>query len=255
VNLDDLTLYETLDPGHVRLAIDQFADYLQSGVSLSAQTHVDAMTATLHRLAILPDPVTDQTSFSSALTALRTQMTELTVASQVVNNPAKRMAGQLIERLPVIHGDGVVYQVARYWKARLNTLGKNYAQAESIADLAEHGLDGLFYPQTLTRRIAAVILRVPAAETAEEQQHIECVRALYMQLGIAVDVIAGRGENRLAQALTLVQYGEYVSYYVAIANGVDPSIQPATAEFKARMDSSAPSTDQVLPNQEISDKL
>ncbi|MHB8629882.1 MAG: SIS domain-containing protein [Aggregatilineales bacterium] len=254
MNLDDLALYEKLDPGNVRRAIDQFADYLQNGIPLSAQTHVEAMVATLHRLAILPDPVTDQGSFNEALVALRAQASELSVASPAVNNPAKRMAGQLIERLPVIHGEGRLLSVAQYWKARINSLGKNFAQAEPLTDLAEQSLDGLFFPQTLTRRIAAVILRAPAGESAEEVAHIETARELYMQLGIAVDVITGRGTNRLAQALTLVQYGEYVSYYIAIANGVDPSSRPATTEFKARMAATSASSNQVLSSQENPDK-
>ena len=246
MNLDDLTLYEKLDPSRVGLAIDQFPDHLQNGVSPSTPSHVQAMVHTLRSLGILPDPLTGEaTDIHSTITALRDQASELTASSPAVNNPAKRLAGQLIERLPFIHGDTGVEWIARYWQARLNLLGKNFAQAESLTELAEHGFDGLFFPQALTRRIAAVILHAPAAESAEGARRIECAREMYMQLGIAVDIITGRGDNRLTQLLTLTHYGEYVSYYVAIANGVDPSLRPATAEFKARMDSPSPSTSQA----------
>ena len=44
-------------------------------------------------------------------------------------------------------------------------------------------------------------------------------------MGIAVDVIHGRGDNVLAQTLALIQYGDYVAYYVAIANGVDATMR------------------------------
>lgn len=254
VNLDDPKLYETLDLSHVGLAIDQFADSLQSGMYFEdEQRHTGRMFNALRYFEILP--IRKDENLSEAIASLRAQTAELSATSPAVNNPAKRMAGQLIERLPVIVGDGMVYQVARYWKARFNALGKNFAQAESLTDLTEHGLDGLFFPQVLTRHIAAVILRAPAAESVDEARRNECVREMYMQLGIAVDVITGRGDNRLAQLLTLVQYAEYASYYVAIANGVDPSIRPATTEFSARMDSSPASGNEAQSNEEKSDNL
>jgi glucose/mannose-6-phosphate isomerase len=38
-----------------------------------------------------------------------------------------------------------------------------------------------------------------------------------------------RGESRLAQMLSALHFGDYVSFYLAIAYGVDPSpVQPIT---------------------------
>lgn len=256
VNLDDPKLYETLDLSHVGLAIDQFADSLQSGMYFEdEQSHTGRMFNALRYFEILP--IRKDENLSEAIASLRAQTAELSATSPAVNNPAKRMAGQLIERLPVIHwdGPGVTFSVAWYWKARIHSLAKNWAQVESLRDLAAYGFDGLFFPQALTRRIGAVILRAPASESVAETRRIDIARELYMQLGIAVDVISGRGDNRLSQILTLTHYGEYVAYYMAIANGVDPSIRPATTEFSARMDSSPASGNEAQSNEEKSDNL
>ena len=122
-----------------------------------------------------------------------------------------------------------------HWKKQLNRVGKNFAHVESLQIMAEHALDGLFFPQTLTRRTAAIILSAPAGESIEDKHRLEVIQNLYLQMGIAVDVIHGRGDNVLAQTLALIQYGDYVAYYVAIANGVDPALRPATDEFQARL--------------------
>ena len=41
--------------------------------------------------------------------------------------------------------------------------------------------------------------------------------------GCVTDTIRARGESRLANQFSLIQFGDYVSYYVAMAYEVDPS--------------------------------
>jgi glucose/mannose-6-phosphate isomerase len=150
-------------------------------------------------------------------------------------NPAKRIAGQLIERLPILHGIDYSLETALHWQKQLNSFGKHFAMTQSLTDLAAYGIDGLFFPQNLTSHATVLILSIPAAESAEDIKLMTTARELYMHMGIAVDVIAGQGDNVLAQTLALTHLGDYVAYYVAIANGVDPAIRPATTEFQTRL--------------------
>ncbi len=197
--------------------------------SLSFYSSVGWLSGMLYRCGQIAYPGED---VKEAIAALHSQSQALSRTVPAVNNPAKRMAGQLIERLPVIHGAGILAVVAHRWKRQLNTFAKNWAHSESTLELIAYGANGLFSPQPLTAHIAAVFIRALSFEPPDLAQRTDRVRDLYMHSGIAVDTVVGQGNSVLAQALTLAQYGEYVAYYVAVANRVDPSSLPATAEIE-----------------------
>jgi len=183
----------------------------------------------------LDDPAIYEQLDPSGVRLTFTGLVDYAPGMPAATNPAKRIAGQLVERLPIIHGLGYSLEAAFYWQKQLNSLGKQFAMAQSLTDFAGFGIDGLFFPQNLTSRITALILSIPAAELADDAKLIQTARDLYMHMGIAVDVITALGDNVLAQSLALTQLADYVAYYVAIANGVDPALHPATTEFQTRL--------------------
>jgi glucose/mannose-6-phosphate isomerase len=46
---------------------------------------------------------------------------------------------------------------------------------------------------------------------------------LLREAGIITEVVKARGSSRLAQQMNLIQFGDYVSYYLAMGYGVDPT--------------------------------
>ena len=54
-----------------------------------------------------------------------------------------------------------------------------------------------------------------------------------MMAGCNTDVLTARGASRLAQMLSLVLLGDYMSVYLALLYEVDPSQAGTLAEFKA----------------------
>jgi glucose/mannose-6-phosphate isomerase len=53
--------------------------------------------------------------------------------------------------------------------------------------------------------------------------------------GLNTDFIKGRGHTPLAHMWTLILFGDYMAYYLAMAYGVDPTPLPMVAEFKRVM--------------------
>jgi glucose/mannose-6-phosphate isomerase len=56
--------------------------------------------------------------------------------------------------------------------------------------------------------------------------------------GCNTDLITARGESPLAQMLSLIQLGDFMSYYLALLNGAEPTQIEALVRFKAEMASS-----------------
>jgi glucose/mannose-6-phosphate isomerase len=53
--------------------------------------------------------------------------------------------------------------------------------------------------------------------------------------GLNTDVIDARGDSPLAHMWTLVLFGDYMAYYLAMAYGVDPTPIEALVNFKKAM--------------------
>jgi glucose/mannose-6-phosphate isomerase len=53
--------------------------------------------------------------------------------------------------------------------------------------------------------------------------HYEAAVELLTRSGISHEVVEARGETALAQVISLVLFGDYVSFYLAILNETDPT--------------------------------
>jgi glucose/mannose-6-phosphate isomerase len=185
----------------------------------------------LARLGLVADPSSEM---DRAVKAMQSQRELFRAESPVAHNPAKRMAGQLMDRWPIIFGAGVLAPVARRWRTQINELAKAPAQFEELPEADHNAVAGTAGPEALIGRTMAVFLRAPADDPALVRR-IEVTRHLLMVEGYNTDSIDGAGEGRLAQQWTCLHYGDYAAYYLAIAYGVDPTPIPAIEQLKEEL--------------------
>jgi glucose/mannose-6-phosphate isomerase len=67
------------------------------------------------------------------------------------------------------------------------------------------------------------------------QMRWDVTRELLAREGVTAEEIQGRGESPLAQMLSLIHVGDYVSFYLAMLNGVDPTPVETIAFLKKRL--------------------
>lgn len=182
----------------------------------------------LERLGLVPDHGRD---LASAVTAMRSQRERLASASPVTRNPAKRMAGQLIDRWPLFFGAGVLAPVARRWRSQVNELAKAPAQFEEIPEADHNVVAGTAGPESLLGKTMAVFLRA-SLDQPSLTRRVEATRHVLMVEGFNTDLIDGEGESLLGQQWTCLHYGDYAAYYLAIAYGIDPTPIPAIENLK-----------------------
>jgi glucose/mannose-6-phosphate isomerase len=133
-----------------------------------------------------------------------------------------------------VFGGGVMSPAARRWKAQINENAKSWAQSEDVLEASENAAAGVMHPPPLMTRVHCSFLMPPPAD-AELTHKIDALHDIYLQEGIAVDKIKSRGEHPLTQALAAIQFGDYVSYYVAMAYEVDPTPTPSLDELREKL--------------------
>ncbi len=175
--------------------------------------------ALLSRGSLIPNPADD---IAGAVQALRGQQQRLRAELSVARNPAKRMAGQFMDRNVLLFGSGFMAPVARRWREQVAAMGKAWAQFEELPDALRAGLAGLQYPEALIPKFMALFLETEF-NSPQDQQRLQDARLLMMTSGFNTDSVRGVGPSPLAQLLTAAHYGDYVSYYLAMAYETDPA--------------------------------
>jgi glucose/mannose-6-phosphate isomerase len=185
----------------------------------------------LARLSLLPDP---QAELISAITAMRDQQNDLRAEVPDVDNPAKRMAGQMIDRFVVVFGADILEPVARRWKGQINEVAKAVAAFEALPEGDHNTLAGVLNPETELGKVSMIFLRAPSYHP-RNLLRTNLTKQGFMLEGLNTDFIDASGDTRLAHLWTALHFGDYTAYYLAMAYGVDPTPVEAIENLKVEM--------------------
>jgi glucose/mannose-6-phosphate isomerase len=146
----------------------------------------------------------------------------LDVESPVCQNPVKRAAGQMVGRWATIFGADHLAALAQYWKIQLNRIAKTWSQYEIIPGSEYSTPAGLLYPSDSLSSMHAIFLK-GSKNQPQNLTWLDALRRFFMQQGINTDFYAVKGDTWLEEVLLGIQYGDFLAYFLAIANGVDPA--------------------------------
>ena len=193
-----------------------------------------ALTGLLHALDWIEDPVP---GWREAAQLLRERDGQLGPAAPEAGNPAKQLARALEGRLVYVYaGAGPLEAVALRWRQQLHENAKVLAHSAVVPELDHNEIVGWEHPGALHRGIAVVALNDP--EDAPEIRARLALTAEYARRqGAAVHEWEAAPGPRLARLASLVQFGDYLSLYLALLGGVDPTAIPSIDEFKRRLSS------------------
>jgi len=179
--------------------------------------------------------IDDQSAHLNEATAvMRAWNAELGLESPVVKNLAKRMAGQIMGRFAIVYGAGTFAEVARRWKGQINENGKHFAAFEALPEADHNALLGSTYPDDMAGRLKVIFL-TGSSDHPRNVARVEATREILMLQGCDTDILSARGDSSLAQMLSLIQLGDWISGYLGVLNGADPSDTEALLSFKKRM--------------------
>jgi glucose/mannose-6-phosphate isomerase len=165
----------------------------------------------------------------SAMEALRSRIGE---DVPLAENAAKRLASRLAGRLPVIYGAELLTEVAHRWKTQLNESSKAWAFYEELPEASHNAIVSYELPEAVSKLVLVVYLRSHGYHPRTALHFQFNARALD-EAGVEHAEVLAEGESALAQALTMVLFGDYVSYYLALLNGIDPSPTTPIANLRA----------------------
>jgi glucose/mannose-6-phosphate isomerase len=189
------------------------------------------LLAVFTRLGLIADPAKD---LAEAVGVLKKQQETLRLDVPVTQNPAKRLAGQLVGRWVNVYASGCLAPVARRWKTQINEIAKAGAGFEVLPEADHNALAGLLNPADILSRTATLFLGAPS-DHPRNHLRLDLTRQGFMVEGLNTDTYEARGDSPLAHIWTTLHFGDYLAYYLAMAYGVDPTPVEALENFKAAM--------------------
>lgn len=193
-----------------------------------------ALTALLGRLAWIDDPLP---AWREAAAELRRLADGWGTRRPEEANPAKQLARSLAGRFVFIYAADRLAPLATRWRNQLNENAKLLAHSAVVPELNHNEIVGWERPGAPGREATAVLLR-DGVERREVERRLALTAEYLGRCGVRVVEAPVPSGDRLARACGLAWLGDYVSFYLAMLNGVDPTPIASLDEFKRRLSES-----------------
>jgi glucose/mannose-6-phosphate isomerase len=178
-----------------------------------------AVLQTLRRLPGMKGEIAEGTQFIDKLAQ------QYYPATLTKENPAKSLAIDLYERLPIIYGAGLLSAVARRWKTDINENAKSWAVSEIIPELDHNAVTAYRLPDFARRNVTIIRLRSSFQDPRTEVR-FQAIAELLDQAGVEHKDVIAQGVTPLSHILSALCLGGWVSYYLGLLYGVNPSPTP-----------------------------
>jgi len=172
----------------------------------------------LQKLGLLGDKSAELKEGLQLLNKLSKDLAETT---PVVSNPAKQLATKLCRHVVLIYGAELLSEVAQRWKTQLNENSKTLAFFELFPELNHNAVVGYELPAGVKDKFFVVLLH-SALLNSRNRLRYEATAQLLAKAQIKHELVEATGKTALPQVMSLILFGDYTSFYLAILNKVDP---------------------------------
>lgn len=175
---------------------------------------------------------------AETLARLEVLAAELGPEVPTAQNPAKKLAGALQGKIPVLYGSQGYRGVAAIrWKGQFNENAKLHAFANVFPEQNHNEILAWVNARQQAQNWAVVFLRDPkeVEETPRIARRVEVTRQLIASEAVTHEVWA-EGESLLARMFHLICFGDFLTVYLAYLDGTCPTDIGSIEHLKAEME-------------------
>jgi glucose/mannose-6-phosphate isomerase len=160
---------------------------------------------------------------------------ELVPENPTENNQAKQIALKLQGETPIIYGEGIFNAIARRWQTQLNENAKILAWHSSFPEMNHNEIEA-WAKDDNSKKFTAILLRDDFRSESQLQKRVKLTKTSILEKNPkkVIEIVAKGGEERdyLARMLYSMYLGDFVSIYLAILQGINPSPVSTIEAFK-----------------------
>ncbi|HEX9153532.1 MAG TPA: SIS domain-containing protein, partial [Candidatus Saccharimonadales bacterium] len=148
-------------------------------------------------------------------------------------NPAKQLAQELMGKSVVVYSGPKLFAAANKWKICMNENAKNVAWCNQLPEFNHNEFIG--WSSHPTDKPYAVIDLRSTLEHPRVQKRFEVTERLLSGKRPAPEVVEVKGDTLIQQLLWASNMGDFVSLYLALLNGLNPTPVDLVENFKVAL--------------------
>jgi glucose/mannose-6-phosphate isomerase len=148
-------------------------------------------------------------------------------------NEAIALAGKLLDRIPLVYTSNRIDTVGVRWKGQFSENSKKLAFANVLPEMNHNEIMG-WEIEDAGIRPGVVLLRWAGDNEQMVKRFAFLGEAVKSRAGLCGDY-TGEGNGFLSQMFSLIVLGDYVSFYLALLRGVDPTPVGTIEKLKIRL--------------------
>ena len=146
------------------------------------------------------------------------EMLEILKQTDKFNDAGEELSKKLKEKIPVIYASDALGAIAFRWKTQINENAKMPAFYNVFSEMNHNEIAAY---KGMDHKFAAVIIR-DKFDNDRIKKRMDICKEI-MEQYVEVEEVETQGESLLARMFSTIYLGDFVSYYMALSNRVDPS--------------------------------
>jgi glucose/mannose-6-phosphate isomerase len=185
----------------------------------------------LRRMSLLPEEPgeTDET-----ISLLRSKAQIYHEQTPTSHNIAKKLAAELLNKLIIVYGSRLTSCISLRWKCQFNENSKALAYVGEFPELNHNEIVGWQGLKAFNAPAEVIVLR-DRSEHPRVAERIGITLEVMKGDGVQTREVWSEGQSLLARIFSLIYLGDFVSIYLAVLYGEDPTPVRRIDELKKRL--------------------
>ncbi len=160
-----------------------------------------------------------------------TKKTDKALRKTIFKDMAKKLVEKIKDKIPIIYASDDMAAVAYKWKIDINENSKTQAFYNIIPEMNHNELVGY----TLVKGDYYVIIIKDDEDFDRIKKRIKINKEIIKGKGVEVTEVEISGECYLTKIFSAIYIGDWVSYYLALEEGIDPTPVDIVEDLKKRL--------------------
>jgi glucose/mannose-6-phosphate isomerase len=161
---------------------------------------------------------------------------EISPDVKIHDNLAKRSAVNLYEKIPVIYGCNKITEVVSYrLKVQICTVSKILAHHNTIPEINHDEIVAWEMKKGIREKFFVIFVR-DVDEITDISKRIDILKGIFLEKKVHFEEILLDGENEVVKCFKGICLADWISFYLALLNCVDPSSINLVNDIKRRLE-------------------
>ena len=158
------------------------------------------------------------------------ELMDILMDTEKFNDEGEALAKKLKEKIPIIYASEALGAVAMRWKTQINENAKMAAFCNVFSEMNHNEIAGY---KGMDRKFVAIMIR-DNYDNERIKKRMDICQEI-MEVTADVEEVQTEGESLLSRMFSAIYLGDFVSYYLALWNRVDPSPVEIIEEMKKKL--------------------